>query len=217
MKTTIRAAAAVLLLAAGSSASAQSVNWGHALSLNNTQSFLSDGSEMPAGFEFELGYFSGSFVPTAENAADWDLNWISLQAATFPNDPFNGFTRTLNIDSAASDGKPAYIWAFNDEALMGTASGEGLLVTNPAWTFPAFGVLQGGAPSWTFHSAGNVAVVGSILSGTITDSSSVTDISSPAATHVVQTATWTPVPVPEPGVCAMVLCSAGLLLRRRRR
>ena len=216
MKTTIRAAAALLLLAAGSSAFAQSVNWGHALSLNNTQSFLSDGSEMPAGFEFEIGYFDTGFVPTADNAADWDLNWISLQGATFPNDPFNGFTRTLNITSAASDGKAAYIWAFNDPSLMGTAAGEGLLVTNSSWVFPDFEVLQGGAPSWTFHSAGNEAVVGSIINGTISDASAATDISSPAATHTVQTATWSPVPVPEPGVMAMVLCSAGILLRRRR-
>ena len=204
------------------SASAQTINWGGTSFSFNNLSYLSDGSAMPSTFTWEVGTFTGGFVPTATNASDWSSNWTSF--GTDNTDTSFPYTwgGTGEVNSAATDGLQGYIWGYNNLGLMGLTGGEALLVTSTAWSTPSFGSITP-SPNWDISSStntvfgridrsidavGGVDQGGGIVTGAQSDST--------ASTFEVQSGTWNVAPVPEPG-SALLLGSLGLLARIRRR
>ena len=119
-------------------ASAQTILWN---SDANAVNLTSSGQVMGSGFSFELGVFTGTFVPTTANKSDWAANWRVCRR--MPNElartPYelafkrfsNSFT-PINNDSPFSIGKAIYVWGFRGDAL----SGEWILFRATSWTFP---------------------------------------------------------------------------------
>lgn len=57
----------------GSSAlMAGQINWS-LFNFDNNE--LSSGAPLPGGYEFQIGVFEGSFVPTPSNSQDWPIHW----------------------------------------------------------------------------------------------------------------------------------------------
>lgn len=121
----------------------------------------SDGTPLDATFIFELGAFADGFVPTAENTALWADYWRVAQRSTY-NEANQLFAGSYVVETNASPfGTDAqgYIWG-----LSAAHPGQWVLMTNPAWTWPAAG---GANPPvvWTvrnsqIHILGEVDVTG---------------------------------------------------------
>lgn len=97
----------------------------------------SGGSPMSSSFNFELGVFVGTFVPTAQNTAEWAVNWRSAKSAAYSYSSnakrFAGdFVVTSNV-TPFTTGKAAYIWGS-----QGTAEkGEWVLFRANSWSWPS--------------------------------------------------------------------------------
>jgi hypothetical protein len=109
----------------------------------NMVNLTSDGTPMDGGFKFELGVFSGSFIPTAANTAEWLTYWVPAKSTNyFPNT--KRFADDLTVQSNASpftSGKAVYIWGSRGSAI----SGEWILFRADSWKFPlatGFGSLE---------------------------------------------------------------------------
>lgn len=222
--TTILALSMLLIAGAG----AQTINWVSTASTAplGTKHFLSDGTAMPSGFTFQLGYFDAGF--NAADANTWAGNWHALDTtayngSTTSNFPFLGFNfqkaSTVTSATASFTGKQGYIWGFNNLSLMGQPGGEAIIFTNPVWSFPdpnnpiADNWSVSLSSSVLFGSVDkNVATAGGVLTGA-------GDISAPKAANTfhVQTATWGAAPVPEPSTIATLALGGLVALRRRRR
>jgi MYXO-CTERM domain-containing protein len=219
---------------------AQTVDWGTSVALNSngpggattTQSFLSDGSDMPASMTWDLGYFSGGFVPNQTNFSMWNDNWVSLQTAFLQPSPDFNLSGHINDVGAAAANQQGYIWAYSDRAAMGVAGTEALLVTASDWIMPTvpnqitFDIADfTGSPDddnmtvvWgrvdrIIEGAGGVLQGGGIITDPQADSNS-PDYS--AVTFEVQTATWA-TPVPEPSSALVALLGIFGLFGRRKR
>jgi hypothetical protein len=204
------------------SVNAQTVNWVSTASTAaaGTKSFLSDGTAMPAGFTFELGYFDAGYV--AANATTWAASWHALGSTTFNNPaPLFGYNFQANSTvlpaNASFVNQQGYIWGFNNLSLMGASGGEALLVTNPTWTFPD--PTNPVAFNWSISTASAV-VFGAIDKNVGTAGGGVTGdgvISAPKAadTFHMQAATWL-APVPEPSAVGLLAFTGLVGLRRRR-
>ncbi len=209
------------LALAAQSADAQTINWGGTSFSVNNLSYLSDGSAMPGSFNWQVGAFTGGFVPDANNAANWASNWVSFGSdntdTAFPY-TWGGIG---SVSSATTNNLQGYIWGYNNLSLMGQTGGEALLVTNPIWLTPTFG-SNNPSPDWAINNssltvfgrvdtnidaAGGISQGGGIISGPVADST--------ASTFEVQSATWNTSAVPEPS-SAMLLAAVGLVARLRR-
>lgn len=209
---------------AGSAAGAcgQSVNWGVALSLSPARHLLSNGQPLPDGFFFELGYFDDGFDPAVASATEWRARWHVVDCAQFSGGPaLHGFTATADMPGPASDGKRAFIWGWNAPDLAGYSTGEVILAGAPGWTLPAYGELQGGAPSWTFRDPDLQVLAGSVtrgISGSLHKAGTISGTSVPELSqeHEIQMATWPAAPAREPArvrVLEPVLSQAGFRLQ----
>jgi len=136
---------------------------------------------MGGSFNFELGVFKGTFVPSAANIAQWVANWVPAQRVIYnaPNQHFEGqFTVTSNV-SPFTVGKTAYIWGFQG----GVAVSEWILFRNSTWTWPAPNSMDPLGLDW--NTANATAVLGAIhASGSpyLMQSAAVSGISSPVST-----------------------------------
>ena len=133
----IRLLLATILLAA--SAPAETVKWFSDPARVNLDS---TGAPMDAGFQFQLGAFTGSFVPTASNAAQWSANWMVADTTEY-NGTTGVFDSQFELASNAApftvNGK-AWIWGSRT-----TATGsEWILFRKSSWKWPAAG--SGGPP-----------------------------------------------------------------------
>ena len=123
---------------------------------NPITNLQSDGSELDATFQFELGAFKdlpdGSpFVPTAANVADWEVQWCAASAAASYNiSPNSFFTGTFQLESNAApfeDGDQAFIWGFDTRA----GGGEWILLRRDTWVWPTAAGGGGINPVTTFY------------------------------------------------------------------
>ena len=114
----------------------------------------SSGSALTGSWEFQLGYFTTGFSPTAVNTAQWSANWESVDVTSY-NEGNGTFVATYANDGSATNQK-GFIWGLNRQA----ASNEWILISDGSWNFPGFGGL--GVPvRWTVSNADNV-IVGSV-------------------------------------------------------
>ncbi|MBC8126253.1 MAG: hypothetical protein H8M99_03775 [Gloeobacteraceae cyanobacterium ES-bin-144] len=144
----------------GGVASGQTIFWNSdANAVNRT----SADQPMDAGFRFELGVFTGSFVPTSANKVDWAANWNP--AKRIPYDVVeqrygSDFTPDDN-DSIFAIGKASYVWGFRGDA----ASGEWILFCKSTWLWPdANPPVPPGANAYEWFAKDATAIVGSINS-----------------------------------------------------
>ena len=210
-----------ILIMTSQSVSAQTINWGGTSFSFNNLSYLSDGSAMPATFNWQVGTFTGGFVPTLSNASSWSSNWVSFGSdTTDPSFPYT-WGGIGSVSSAATNGLQGYIWGYNNVSLMGQTGGEALLVTSASWVTPTFGSITP-SPDWAIGNATTAVVgridtningAGGVIQGAGTYTSPVSD--STASTFEVQSASFGTSPVPEPSA-ALLLGVVGMMARLRR-
>lgn len=141
---------------AGSPCQAERINWN---SLDGLTNLSSAEEPMDGGFNFELGVFIGSFVPTLANTAQWAANWVPAQRVAY-NGTFQQFTGEFTVEDNTAPfvvGKFAYIWGFK----VGTAGSEWILFRNSTWTWPAPNLMNPTPPHW--DAADATAIIGTIL------------------------------------------------------
>lgn len=124
----------LLLLAwlAGGVACGQTIFWSSASP--NAVNHTSTGIPMDAGFRFELGVFTGNFVPTVGNKTSWADNWNPMQRVAYnvgEKRYYGEFTPDDNI-APFTEGKAVYVWGFRGDA----AVGEWILFRANTWTVP---------------------------------------------------------------------------------
>lgn len=134
---------------------------------------------MDGGFRFEIGVFSGTFIPTAGNVASWAASWRSARRVSY-NANTRRFSDNFSVSNNAAPftiGKSAYVWGFRGDALVG----EWILFRAAAWTWPDANSFVPSIRQWEVASA--TAIVGSINSSGspfLMKSASVTNAAPPA-------------------------------------
>ncbi len=114
---------------------------------------------MDAGFEFQLGVFTGAFVPTVSNMSEWSSQWHPAQVSGY-NTGTKSFGNDFIVSANPSPftvGKKAYIWGKKSTS---TAS-EWILFSATAWTWPAPDPMNPFPIDWN-TAAADLVVVGSI-------------------------------------------------------
>jgi hypothetical protein len=137
---------------------AETINWDSPPQKTN---LTSDGSPMDATYQFQLGVFSGGFVPTASNACDWATYWTPADSS--------GYNPASNAKSYGSDlvvlgnaapftvGAKAYVWGRS----AGTGHDEWILFRSSDWTWPAPNPMNPFGLDWSAADA-NEVVLGSV-------------------------------------------------------
>lgn len=126
------------------------------MSVNQTAS----GASMDASFRFELGVFTGGFVPTSANTSQWAANWVSAKRAVY-NETNRFFTAEHMVTSNVAPfttGAQAYVWGFG-----GTRGDEWILFRSTSWTWPTANPDNPVLINWNASAATQV-IVGSINS-----------------------------------------------------
>lgn len=139
-------------------ANAETINWYSTPKTNLTSS----DQNMDGGFQFQLGVFSGGFVPTANNISQWSANWVSAQSTAYnPTTKVfdSNFTVTGNT-APFTVGAKAYIWGRSTT----TTKDEWILFRKSTWTWPAPNPMN------PFPLAWNAATADQILIGAINSS-----------------------------------------------
>lgn len=90
---------------------------------------------MSSSFKFELGVFADTFVPTAQNTAEWAANWRSAKSAAYSSNTsrFAGDFVVTSNSVPFTTGKAAYIWGSQGSA----ANGEWVLFRANSWGWPS--------------------------------------------------------------------------------
>jgi len=149
----IRLSLLIFLAAAIALARGGQVNWSCAFNSNNLKS---TGAPMDGQMTFELGVFTGGFVPAAANVSSWAANWRRASLA-FYNPRLRHFTGVHPVTSNATPfavGTKGYIWGHDGNC----TNGEWILLSAPSWTWPTQNPVE--LPvNWTVSSASQ-AVVG---------------------------------------------------------
>ncbi len=137
-------------------APATQVDWtGVAFSTNVT----STGQAWDDTWVGELGSFTPGFTPTAANTASWAAAWQAASRSVYqPTTRYFGGSFVYQTNPAPFPaGARAWMWLFNPHA----PQGEWILLTNPAWTWPAGSPFDPFPVTWTSADASQ-AVVGLI-------------------------------------------------------
>jgi hypothetical protein len=198
---------------------ALTVNWGHsALTITgssaNTYNFaLSNGTVLPNGGIFSIGYYSSplsaSYFSGLTTASSFETGWTSLASSTANAYEFAGL-RSASIELATGvntyEGKTLTMLVGN----AGTVSGSSQLgvFSNSAWIIPAnpTGITPGDFGADIFE-AGTVAYFGSLSLGT--GAYAVDGVENSANLAIV---------IPEPSSASLLaLGVAGLVALRARR
>jgi hypothetical protein len=150
----IRLLLATFLLAAA--APAETVKWFSDPARVNLDS---TGAPMDGAFQFQLGTFRDSFVPTASNAAQWASKW-AVAATTGYNATTGVFDALFELESNADpfivNGK-AWIWGFRN-----TPTGsEWILFRDASWKWPVANPFNPPSIQWNTEAATEV-VLGTI-------------------------------------------------------
>jgi hypothetical protein len=123
-----------LLLAGSCALKAQTTTWATSL-WTNPINYTSDGQPSGGSLTWSIGWFDDGFVPTAENHQDWLANYNLIDTTPELTGVFYGLFKNTDVDAEAW-GKQAYIFAYNNEALIGQPGGEALLFTEVGFVFP---------------------------------------------------------------------------------
>lgn len=95
----------------------------------------SNGQTLPAAARFQLGVFTGGFVPTSTNLSEWAAHWRSRDE--LPYDPLTGaFSRELRFDEITvpfTEGARLYCWGYFASSV---SSAEYFLATDSSWLVP---------------------------------------------------------------------------------
>lgn len=222
------------------SAHAQTVAWGTSVS-ENPLSFTSDGAVDNAVLDWELGWFSDGYTPTAANWSTWAANWnpVNYESGGSLGDRahmnYDGlWTVSVNTSDvgAAAAGKQVYMFAHNDVSLFGTADGEALLFREDGLLFPtipnqitfdiadnpldtnddAFTVIWGRIDREMYNIGG--VLEGAGVFGVKVADSAATPYDSVNGTFEAQSGTWAV--IPEASTSLLGLLGAASLLRRKR-
>lgn len=155
MERTIRRLLCVVSWFAGPACHAETIDW---FSLPGSTNLTGSYAPMSSSFNFELGVFKGSFVPTAANVAQWSANWVPAQRVAYDgtNNYFEGRFTVVNNTAPFTVGKAAYVWGFQ----TGAASSEWILFCNSEWTWPAPNPMNPFGLDWNVGTA--TALIGSI-------------------------------------------------------
>lgn len=136
----------------------QTINW---FSDPNQTNRTSTGLLMDSGFRFELGVFTGSFVPTAANKADWASHWTAADRTSYIS-ATRRFDRQFDMENNTTlftAGKATYVWGFNGDA----ANGEWIIFRANTWTWPTYD-SNNISPPLVWSAAAATAVLGAIHS-----------------------------------------------------
>lgn len=119
---------------------------------------------MDGRFRFELGVFSGAFLPTVANMAEWAANWRPVQRKLYDSSSrrFAGSYTPLENSDPFIVGKPSYVWGFSGNSI----SGEWILFRNSSWLWPEANPPvppSANVYEWFAKNANVVAGVGMIL------------------------------------------------------
>ncbi len=95
---------------------------------------FSSGFSLDSRMHFELGVFTGTFVPTSGNKDQWASHWQAAQRVSYNpgTGVFTGVFTVENNDSPFVQNKRAYIWGFSPEY----AGGEWILASHTNWKWP---------------------------------------------------------------------------------
>ena len=121
----------LLSLLAALTVSAERISWG---SLPGQDHVNSTGQPLTADFQFELGGFTGGFIPTAQNTARWSAHWIPVQRTRF-NPRTRSFASQVTVAETGSPlqaGDPVYVWGFSGSE----SAGEWILFRSERWLWP---------------------------------------------------------------------------------
>ena len=117
---------------------------------------------MDASFQFQVGVFSGGFIPTASNASEWESRWVPAQTAGYSpvTQAFDSsFTVTAN-PAPFTVGARAYIWGRSQAATQD----EWILFRRHDWNWPAPNEMNPLFPVWNAATADEV-VLGTLNPG----------------------------------------------------
>lgn len=210
-----------------SCASASTIFWG---SRQNDVIVDSNGVNLGANFQFEIGYFdtSSGWAPTILNISEWEARWIVFDKASFGNgwDPTNREINTsvnhtvfsgsdspfADPSSVFTQGATVYLWVYDSKSLLGNAewallcdSDKGANVFQGAWEFPNPIEQNGESYDWQTRDL-DTAILGGV-NGTQGPGGYLVD----PGVFTIQTHA-----VPEPGSVALLITSGLLVIRRRR-
>lgn len=134
---------------------ANTISW---FCIPNKPNLTSAGAAMDAGFEFQLGVFTGAFVPTVSNQGEWASRWVPAQTSAY-NPASKSFGGNFAVSGNAAPftvGKKAYVWG---RKTTSTAS-EWILFSETGWTWPAPDSMNPFPIEWNASAA--VAIIGQI-------------------------------------------------------
>lgn len=117
------------------------------------------GAPMDAGFQFELGVFSGGFVPTSMNVGQWSAHWVVADSTTY-----NPTSRRFADQVMVANNNPPFLPGA-DAWILGrrvTSTGtDRILLRGLGWTWPAPDPMNPIAMEWNVKDAA-VVVLGSV-------------------------------------------------------
>ena len=128
-----------LLLAVGmlGAVRAETINW---FSTSNKTNHTSTGVVMDAAFQFQLGVFTGSFVPTAANVSQWTSFWVSAKSTSYSeiSKSYNGTHDFSGNAAPFTTGAKAYVWGRR----TGSSNDEWILFRKSDWNWPTASIPE---------------------------------------------------------------------------
>lgn len=120
------------------------------------------GVPMDAVFQFELGVFSGGFVPTNLNVAQWSSHWVAADSTTY-----NATTHRFSDQFVVTNNNSPFLvgasaWIFGHRI---TPTGtDRILFRNTGWTWPVPDPMNPIPTEWNAGAANHV-VLGNVSAG----------------------------------------------------
>ena len=142
-------------------ADAQSINW---YSSPPQANLASTGQNMDGAFQFQLGVFSGGFVPTAGNMSQWAASWVAADVTSYnpATQVFDGTFMVTGNAAPFTTGAKAYVWGRRTSS----ARDEWILFRKSDWNWPAADPMSPYEITW------NTAAADEVILGTINPSGS---------------------------------------------
>ena len=144
---------------AGARLDAEVISWSSAADKTNLDGTSGTGVAMDAGFHFELGVFSGGFVPTNQNVNQWSSHWVVADSTTYnvTTQRFSDQVEVANNNAPFAEGAKAWIFGYRIKP-TGT---DRILFRGVGWTWPAPDPMNPIATEWNAKDA-DIVVIGSI-------------------------------------------------------